>query len=101
MYAFASQDTPKRFCGSKPLKANAARGEAGDSLEGVMIGGEVSLAIPSHSTIQMTDPSDIIIVIRMSSGDGWKVLDGEHSRFCPQFDSIDSLNPFLQSILPV
>lgn len=75
MYAFASQDTPKKFRGSKPLKANATRGEAGDSLEGVMIGGEVSLAIPSHSTIQTTDPSDIIVVIRMSSGNNWKVLD--------------------------
>ncbi|KIK44181.1 hypothetical protein CY34DRAFT_802988, partial [Suillus luteus UH-Slu-Lm8-n1] len=33
--------SPKKFRGSKPLKANATRGEAlaGDSIEGVMIGG--------------------------------------------------------------
>jgi hypothetical protein len=68
MCAFASQNTPKKFHRSKPLKVNATRGEAVDSIEGVIIGEEVSLAIPSHSTIQTTNPSDIIVVIRMLSG---------------------------------
>ncbi|KAG1821030.1 uncharacterized protein BJ212DRAFT_1478130 [Suillus subaureus] len=68
MYTFVSQDTPQRFHGNGPLEANAARGEAGDSMEMEMIGGEVNLAIPSDYTIQTINPSDLIIVVRMTRG---------------------------------
>ncbi|KAG1878618.1 hypothetical protein C8R48DRAFT_805232 [Suillus tomentosus] len=75
MYTFTSQDTPVKFHGNMPLEADTERGEAGASIERVMIGGEAFLATPSGFTIQTVDPSHVIIVVATTSGDDWKVLD--------------------------
>ncbi|KAG1798502.1 uncharacterized protein HD556DRAFT_1305964 [Suillus plorans] len=76
MYTFTSQDTSLKFHGNMPLEADAKRGEAGASIETVMIGGEAFLATPSRSTIQTVDPSHVIIVVATTSEDDqWKILD--------------------------
>ncbi|KAG1903819.1 uncharacterized protein F5891DRAFT_1015239 [Suillus fuscotomentosus] len=75
MYTFASQDTPVKFYGNVPLKADAEKGEAAASLERVMFGGEVFLATPSSFTIETVDPSHVIILVATESKDNWKVLD--------------------------
>jgi hypothetical protein len=82
MYTFASQPTPVKYRGDRnvlPLGRgidrdgnNVPRGEGSDSMEVVMTGGNVGLAVlTGHNFV---DPDAICVVLSMPGGQGWRVL---------------------------
>jgi hypothetical protein len=104
MHIFATQPTPVRFYGTCGLEnnpsgvngASVAQGESGDSMEDVMAGGDVSLALPLGCELHNVNPDDVRIVVRGPVGGSavnrWKVL-RRKCTFHTWFDIID--NPFI------
>jgi hypothetical protein len=108
MHTFASQPTPVEFSGNRGLEGNVsgverngaevAQGELGGSMEDVMVGGYVSMALPLGCELYNVNPDTIQITVRGPTGGSevnrWKVL-RRKCIFHTLFGIVD--NPFISS----